>query len=76
MTIGKVNGSAPVNLSVGGLPSRTSASFSPNPASSPGTSILTINVSRRAISGTNATLTITGNNGSVSHSTSVTLHIN
>jgi hypothetical protein len=28
------------------------------------------------VSGTNATLTITGNNGSHSHSTTVMLHIN
>ncbi len=76
VTIGAVNGSAPVNLSVSGLPSRTTASFNPNPASSPGTSTLTISVSRRGVSGTNATLTITGNNGSHSHSTTVTLHIN
>jgi hypothetical protein len=76
VTIGAVNGGAPVNLSVSGLPSHTSARFSPNPASSPGTSTLTITVSRRGISGTNATLTITGNNGSHSHSTTVTLHIN
>jgi hypothetical protein len=76
VTIGAVSGSAPVNLSVSGLPSRTSASFSPNPAISPGTSTLTISVQRRAVSGTNATLTITGNNGSHSHSTTVTLHIN
>jgi hypothetical protein len=76
VTIGAVSGSAPVNLSVSGLPSRTNASFSPNPASSPGTSTLTISVQRRAVSGTNATLTITGNNGSHSHSTTVTLHIN
>jgi hypothetical protein len=76
VTIAAVNGSAPVNLSVSGLPSHTSARFSPNPASSPGTSTLTITVSRRGVSGTNATLTITGNNGSHSHSTTVTLHIN
>jgi hypothetical protein len=76
VTIGAVSGGAPVNLSVSGLPSRTSASFSPNPAGSPGTSTLTITVNRRAVSGTTATLTITGNNGSHSHSTTVTLHIN
>jgi hypothetical protein len=76
VTIGAVNGGAPVNLSVSGLPSHARASFNPNPASSPGTSILTISITRRGISGTNATLTITGNNGSHSHSTTVTLHIN
>ena len=76
VTIGAVSGSAPVNLNVSGLPSHTSSRFSPNPASSPGTSTLTITVTRRGVSGTNATLTITGNNGSHSHSTTVTLHIN
>jgi hypothetical protein len=77
ITIGNVTGSAPVALSVSGLPSQTSASFSPNPAGSPGTSsTLTIKVNKKAKSGTNATLTITGDNGSKSHSTTVVLHIN
>jgi len=76
VTIGSIVGSAPVNLSVSGLPSRVSASFNPNPAGSPGTSTLTFSVNRKAISGTNATLTITGNNGSNTHFTTVTLHIN
>jgi hypothetical protein len=76
ITIGNVTGSAPVALSVSGLPSQTSASFSPNPAGSPGTSTLTIKVNKKARSGTNATLTITGDNGSKSHTTTVVLHIN
>jgi hypothetical protein len=74
VTVTQVTGSAPVTLSVSGLPQRTSASFSPNPVSSPGTSTLTITVNRKAARGT-YTLTINGNNGSKSHTTTATLQV-
>jgi len=76
VTIGNVYGGGTVNLRVSGLPSQTSASFSPNPAGNPGSSTLTVNAGSGAASGTNATLTIRGSNGTFSHSTTVTLHIN
>jgi hypothetical protein len=76
VTIGNVYGGSTVNLRVSGLPSQTSARFSPNPAGNPGSSALTVNVGSGAVSGTNATLTIRGSNGTFSHSTTVTLHIN
>ncbi len=76
VNITQVTGSSAVNLSVSNLPNRTSASFSPNPAGSPGSSTLTISVRRNASTVTGRTLTITGNNGSKTHSTTVTLNIN
>jgi hypothetical protein len=60
----------PVTLSVSGLPSRTSASFSPNPTSS--SSTLTVSPNRKAPKGT-FTLTVGGLEGSFSHSQTVTL---
>jgi len=74
ITIGAVSGSAPVTLSLSGLPNRTNASFSPNPVSSPGTSTLTIQVNRPAATGT-WTLTITGKNGTATHTAQVTLKV-
>ena len=74
ITIGAVAGSAPVTLSLSGLPNRTNASFSPNPVSSPGTSTLTIQVNRPAATGT-WTLTITGKNGTATHTAQVTLKV-
>jgi uncharacterized membrane protein len=76
VTIGHLYGSGAVNLRVSGLPSQTSARFSPNPAGNPGSSTLTVNVGSGAASGTNAMLTIRGSNGTFSHSTTLTLHIN
>src|SRR5579875_728868 len=74
VSLGTVSGSSSVSLSVSGLPKRTNASFSPNPVTTPGSSTLTVSVNRPASTGT-ATLRITGNNGSFTHSTSVTLVI-
>ena len=57
------NFSGNVNLSVTGLPSRTSSSFSPNPVTVPGGgSTLTIRANRNAPRGT-YTLTVTGSSG-------------
>jgi hypothetical protein len=76
VTITPVNGlSAPVALSVGGLPLRVTAAFSPTSATSPSwSSTLTI-TARNARRVTNATLTITGRSGSVSHSVTVRLSV-
>ena len=63
----------PVSLTVSGLPSRTTGSFSPNPTSS--TSTLTISVSRKASTVTNRTLTIAGSENGFTHTTTVTLTI-
>ena len=71
VTIAPVNGfSAPVSLSVSGLPNRSSASFSPNPATS--SSTLTVATSRPTHTGT-YTLTITATSGGITHTTQVTL---
>ena len=64
--------SGPVNLTVAGLPSRTTATFNPASLAGSGTSSLTVNVSRRAQRGTRA-LTITGTGGGRTHSVNVTL---
>ncbi|MBK5230059.1 MAG: S8 family serine peptidase [Thermoleophilia bacterium] len=59
-----------VNLSVSGLPARTSASFSPNPATT--SSTLTVSTNKRSSAGT-YTLTIAGTSGGVTRMTNVTL---
>jgi hypothetical protein len=65
-----------VSLNVSGLPSRSSASFSPNPVavSSGGTSTLTVGTTSRTPSGTR-TLTITATSGSLRHTQTVTLNV-
>jgi hypothetical protein len=67
-----------VSLSLSGLPSRTSSSFSVNPVTlstgGSGTSTLTIQANRNAPLGT-YTLTVTGTSGSLTHSQNVTLTI-
>jgi serine protease AprX len=73
ITVNKVNGFAgSVSLSVAGRPSRTTGSFSPNPATS--TSTLTIGTRSNTTRGTYA-LTITGTSGGVSRTVKVTLVI-
>lgn len=69
-------GNTSVGLSISGLPSKTSASFTPNLVSltPSGSSILTINASSTARRGTFA-LTITGKNNTYSHTTSLSLKI-
>jgi hypothetical protein len=73
LTVNKVNGFAgSVSLSVAGRPSRTTGSFSPNPATS--TSTLTIGTRSNTTRGT-YTLTVTGTSGAVSRTVKVTLVI-
>jgi hypothetical protein len=74
VTVGAINGSSSVNLSVSGLPQRTSASFGTNPVTSTGTSTLTISANRNAPTGP-YNLTVTGNNGSASHTSQLQLTI-
>jgi hypothetical protein len=71
VTIGKVNAfSGSVTLSVSGLPSRATATLSPNPTTS--SSTLTVSTRSRTPVGTSI-LTITGTSGTLSHKTTVTL---
>jgi serine protease len=73
INIQSVNGfNGAVSLSVSGLPGRTSASFSPNPASS--TSTLSLTTNRKTPRGTYP-LTITGKSGTLTHTTTVTLTV-
>jgi hypothetical protein len=75
VTIGAVNGfSGTVSLSVTGLGSRVTASFSPASVTGSGTSTLSVQVARNASRGAR-TLTISGTSGSLSHSTSATLNV-
>jgi serine protease AprX len=73
VAITRVNGfTGAVSLSVGGLPSMTTGTFSLNPATTK--SKLTVKPKSTAARGT-YTLTITGTNGSLSHAAPVTLVI-
>jgi hypothetical protein len=77
VTVTATNTASTVNLSVSGLPQRTSANFSTNPVSSTtggATSTLTISAGRNAPVGT-YTLTVTGNNGSISRVASFKLTV-
>ena len=79
VVLGSLNSFAgPVSLSVSGLPSRTSAGFSPNPVTlatgGTGTATLTVSVNQRAPLGT-YTLTVTSTGGGKSHSQPVALTI-
>jgi hypothetical protein len=70
ITVTAINASSSVNLSVSGLPRGTSASFGTNPvtATTSGvTSKLTISANHNAATGTFG-LTVSGNNGSFTHS--------
>ena len=64
-----------VALSLTGLPSRTSYSFSPSSVAAGSSSSLKITINKPASTGMYV-LTITGNNGTNSHSTSLSLTIN
>jgi hypothetical protein len=77
VTVTPLNGfSGAVSLSVTGLPSRSSASFSPKSASGPTwTSTLTISTSGRTPTGS-STLTIKGTSGALSKTTTVQLTVN
>jgi hypothetical protein len=75
VTIGAVNGfTGNVALSVAGLGSRVTATFSPTSVTGSGTSTLSVVVNRRASIGTR-TLTVTGTSGTLSHSANATLNI-
>jgi hypothetical protein len=75
VTVGAINGfSGNVTLSAGSLPTGVTAGFSPNPAP-PGSSTLSVSTSASTVAGTYA-LTITGTNGSLTHSASVSLVVN
>jgi len=75
LSIGALSGfSGTVTLSVSGLPSRTSSSFSPSTVTGSGNSRLTISVNKPAQPGTYP-LVVTGSSGSLSHSANVTLVI-
>jgi len=74
ITITSLNGFAgSVRLSASGLPGRVTASFSPNPATTSG-STLTFTVGRRATTGT-FKVTVTGTSGTLTKTTSVSLTI-
>ena len=76
-TVAPLNGfTGNVTLSLSGLPSGASGSFSPNPITGgSGSSTLTVSTSTTTPPGT-YTLTITGTSGSTSHTTTVTLTVN
>ncbi len=70
-----VSGSAEtISLSVSGLPSGTTGSFSPTSVSSGGSSTLTLNVGSATAAGTYA-LTVTGTASSGSHAASIALTV-
>ncbi|HVH28801.1 MAG TPA: galactose oxidase-like domain-containing protein [Vicinamibacterales bacterium] len=64
--------SGAVNLTVSGVPARTTATFNPASIQSSGTSVLTVSVARNAQKRT-STLTITGTGGGQVHSVNATL---
>ena len=74
VTITPTNGfsSSSVHLSVGGLPRRTTASFSPNPPST--TSTLTVSTNSMTARGT-YTLTVTGTSGSLKHTYKISVTV-
>ena len=75
VTVTSIDGfDSPVDLSTGGLPDGTSASFNPNPVTPTGNSILTISTSEDTPTGS-YTLTIIGTSGVLTHSTSTTIEI-
>lgn len=76
VSIKRVSGfTGSVGLSVSGLPSGASGTFSTNPITNPGTSsTLTVRTTSTTPTGTSR-LTITGSSGSLVHTTTVTLQI-
>ncbi|PYX94132.1 MAG: hypothetical protein DMG67_02285 [Acidobacteria bacterium] len=77
VNVGSVNGfTGNVNLTVSGLPSAATGSFSTNQITGgSGSSTLTVSTSSTTPGGT-YTLTITGTSGSTTHATTVTLAVN
>jgi len=63
-----------VSLSVGGLPSGASGSFSPSEVAAPGTSTLDVATSATTVGG-NYTVTIRGTANGLTHTTTVTLAV-
>ena len=75
ISVAALNGfNGTVSLLVTGLPSRSSATFTPTPISSSGTSKLTISTAKKTAVGT-YTLKIAGTSGGLSHSTTVGLTV-
>ncbi len=75
VSVGAVNGfSGSVNLSVSGLPAGATGTFNPTSVGAGATSALTIRAATSTPVG-NSTLTITGTNGSLTHSATVTLDV-
>jgi hypothetical protein len=75
VTIGAVNSfTGTVSLSVSGLGSRVTGTFSPASITGSGTSTLTVTAARNASRGAR-TITITGVSGSLNHSTTATLNV-
>ena len=75
VNIGAVSGfSGTVSLSVTGLPTRTSATFTPTSVTGSGTSAMKVTVQSNATRGT-YTLTVKGTSGALSHTQTVTLVI-
>ncbi|HEY6249950.1 MAG TPA: glycoside hydrolase family 6 protein, partial [Candidatus Angelobacter sp.] len=73
ITVAPVNGfSGTVALAASGLPAGVTASFSP--ASTTGTSTLTLTAASTATAGT-ATVTVTGSSGTLSHTTTIALTV-
>ncbi|HEX3716587.1 MAG TPA: hypothetical protein VH595_01355 [Verrucomicrobiae bacterium] len=65
----------PVTFSVSNLPSGITASFSPNPVNPPGTTLLTLDASSDAATGS-STLYITGEGGGITNMTTGTVTVN
>ena len=75
VTVGALNGfTGTVSLSVGGLPSGASGSFSPSEVAAPGTSTLDVATSATTVGG-NYTVTIRGTANGLTHTTTVTLAV-
>ena len=75
-TLSALNGfSGTVNLTAGGLPSGTTASFSPSWISGSGDSILTVSTAAGSAASSSSTLSITGTSGTLMHSATVTLNV-
>jgi subtilisin family serine protease len=75
VTVSVIGGSVGnVSLSVGGLPAGTTATFTPNPVGSPGSSTLTVRTTSFTHRGT-FTLQITGTSGALTHQTSAQLTV-
>jgi len=76
VTVSGINGfTSSVSLSVSGVPSGASASFSANPVSPGGSATLTVSTTSTASTGS-FTLTVTGTGGGLTRSASVALVIN